>query len=103
MSVNLHPAAILIVGALFLIPLRGRALQALVLFLPVAGFLNVLALDDGAVVRVLSLGFEFTPVRSDRLSLLFGYLLGRRRRKAREFLAGLPQFQRRALVFGRSG
>ena len=74
MSPELHPAAILMVGALVLIPFKGRMLQVLLVLLPVVGFLNVLGMDEGMVTRAEVLDFDLEIVRVDKLSLLFAYL-----------------------------
>ncbi len=71
---SLHPAAVFLAGAL-LAALAGRRYGAAVAVLtPVAGFLNLLALDAGAGWRVDILDYSLDFLRADRLSLLFGYL-----------------------------
>jgi multicomponent Na+:H+ antiporter subunit D len=71
---SLHPAAVFLAGAL-LAALAGRRYGAAIAVLtPVAGFLNLLALDAGAGWRVDILDYSLDFLRADRLSLLFGYL-----------------------------
>ena len=74
MSANLHPATMLLIGAIVLLPLRGRALKVALLFFPIAGFVHMLFLRVGMETEITFLGFALEPVRVDRLSLLFGYL-----------------------------
>lgn len=74
MSVSLHPAALLLLGALAVPLLRGRLRSALVLLLPLAGLANLLGLEAGADLHLSLAGLDLHPVRVDKLSLLFGYL-----------------------------
>lgn len=68
------PAALLIIGA-FLVPfLKGRARSAYLLALPIAGFLNLLAIPDGTNWAFAFLQYRLLLVKVDRLSLLFGYI-----------------------------
>jgi multicomponent Na+:H+ antiporter subunit D len=72
--IELHPAAPLLLGAL-LLPLVGqRPRQVLLVLLPALGLLNLLNLEDGTVWTASFAGFDLTPLRVDRLSLLFGYI-----------------------------
>jgi len=71
---SLPPFAIFFLGALLVPVLRGNARKLLLLAIPVLGGLNVLGLEAGQVVTVELLGYTLTPVRVDKLSLLFGYL-----------------------------
>jgi multicomponent Na+:H+ antiporter subunit D len=74
MTSSLHPAFFLLVGAL-LIPLtRGRLRNAVVVILPIAGFINVLGLEVGADAYFAISGYSLHTLRVDKLSLLFGYL-----------------------------
>jgi len=73
-AANLPPAAILIVGALLVPLLRGRALTVYLLALPLAGLANLLTLQEGEFHRVGLFGYELIGARVDKLSLLFGYL-----------------------------
>ena len=74
MSGSLHPALILVAGALLLPLLRGPWRGAATVVLPLAGFLNLLGLEAGAGLRLELAGFELHLLRVDRLSLIFGYL-----------------------------
>ena len=74
MSGSLHPALILVAGALLLPLLRGRWRGAATVVLPLAGFLNLLGLEAGDELRLGLAGLELHVLRVDRLSLIFGYL-----------------------------
>ena len=74
MSGSLHPALILMAGALLLPLLRGPWRGPATVVLPLAGFLNLLGLETGAELRLELAGFELHLLRVDRLSLIFGYL-----------------------------
>ena len=74
MSGSLHPALILVAGALVLPLLRGPWRGAATVVLPLAGFLNLLGLEAGTELRLDLAGFELHVLRVDRLSLIFGYL-----------------------------
>ena len=74
MTASLHPALILVAGALVLPLLRGRWRGAAMVVLPLAGFLNLLGLEAGAELRLTLAGLELHVLRVDRLSLVFGYL-----------------------------
>jgi formate hydrogenlyase subunit 3/multisubunit Na+/H+ antiporter MnhD subunit len=71
---SLHPAAVLILGCLFLPFLKGKVRSAVLLLLPVLGFVNVLGLEHGHHWSVTMAGFEMELLRVDKLSLLFAYL-----------------------------
>ncbi len=71
---SLPPFLIFFIGALLVPVLRGVPRKLLLLAIPVIGGLNVLGLEAGQVVTVELLGNTLTPVRVDKLSLLFGYL-----------------------------
>ena len=74
MTELLPPGTILIVGALLFPLLRGRALQAWVLLLPILSGAHLLTFDAGTVVRLDLLGYGLTPIRIDALSLVWGYI-----------------------------
>lgn len=74
MTGNFHPAAILIVGALFVPFFRGKARNWYVIFLPAAAFCLVSQLDMGASWHVHFFGFDLTFLRVDKLSKVFGYI-----------------------------
>ena len=74
MTGSLHPAALLLVGALVVPFVRGWLRTLLVVLLPLAGFANLLGLEAGTTVHLGLAGFDLHVVRVDKLSLLFGYL-----------------------------
>lgn len=71
---SVHPAFVLLGGALLLPFLKGRLRQGLLLLLPLLGFLNLLGFEAGTIWRISFAGFELEVLRADKLSLLFGYL-----------------------------
>jgi multicomponent Na+:H+ antiporter subunit D len=74
MMTSLPPFALFFAGALVAALVRGWPRCALLLLIPVAGGLTLLGVSEGTTVHVAVLGYELTPYRVDRLSLLFGYL-----------------------------
>ena len=71
---SLPPFLVFYAGAL-LVPLaRGRLRAVLLLAVPLAGALNLLALADGASATVSVFGYGLDLIRVDRLSMLFGLL-----------------------------
>ena len=60
--------------ALLLAFARGWAQKGVLLLVPVAGGLALLGATEGQALMLSLLGYELTPYRVDRLSLLFGYL-----------------------------
>ena len=73
---SLPPGMILILGAFLLPLLRGRAQSALFVALPVISGWHLLQFWDlqGAVVSLSLFDYSLTPVRVDKLSLLFGLI-----------------------------
>ncbi|MEI6211573.1 MAG: Na(+)/H(+) antiporter subunit D, partial [bacterium] len=72
----IHPAAILLLGALLMPLVRGRARSVLLLAVPLLVFARVASLDVGTthgVVRFLD--WTLTFGRVDRLSQVFGYIM----------------------------
>ena len=70
------PFLIFLAGAL-VVPFLRRAPMvraAWLLLIPVVGALNVWGIQEGYQLQFEFLGYTLTPVRADRLSLLFGYL-----------------------------
>ena len=74
MTGSLPPAAVMILGALFVPLLRGRARTGWVLLLPVASLAALLALGEGEFGQVSIFSYELTLVRIDGLSRIFGWL-----------------------------
>ena len=73
---SLPPFLIFLAGAL-VVPFLRRAptvRAAWLLLIPVVGALNVWGIQEGYQLQFEFLGYTLTPVRADRLSLLFGYL-----------------------------
>ena len=74
MTGSLPPAAVMILGALLVPFLRGRARTGWVLLLPAASLAALLALGEGEFGRVSIFSYELTLVRIDGLSRIFGWL-----------------------------
>ena len=74
MSAELPVALVLIVGGLgaALVPIAMR--RWLLAALPCLALAGLLTLEPGTTTTLTLFGFEFQPVRVDRLSLLFGYI-----------------------------
>src|SRR5690606_34089135 len=68
------PGMPLILGALLLAPLRGRALQGALVGLPIISFLHLLSFPVGHLTQVEVFGYQLTPIRVDKLSLVWGYV-----------------------------
>ena len=76
MPSSVPPFLIFFIGALVVPFLKDapRLRAAWLVLIPIVGALNVWGLQEGFEVQVQLLGYTLTPVRADRLSLLFGYL-----------------------------
>ena len=103
---TISPALILIVGALPLPFLPRLVRVALMLALPVAGFVAAMTLEDGAHWQVAFMGADIELLRLDGLSRAFTYVF-----LTATFLAGLycagsgddrPGFQAASLVYAGS-
>jgi len=70
----LPPATLLLLGALPLIFLKGKAKGFWMLLLPVLSFANLLAIPIGSHWSFSFLGFEVILGKVDKLSLIFGYI-----------------------------
>ena len=72
---SLPPGTIMMLGAL-LIPLLPRKIQGWsTIVLPILSMVHLLvAFSDGFTLNFSFLGNELTPIRVDRLSLIFGYI-----------------------------
>ena len=68
----LPPGLLLILGALAVPLLRGRAAAVWVVVVSAASFAQVLLLEPGTSHHLQIFGYQLTGVRVDRLSLLFG-------------------------------
>jgi len=70
----LPPGLILIVGAIFVPFIKGRAKSVYMMSLPVISFLILLQLAKGVHGAVTLFGFDLVFTRVDELSLPFGYI-----------------------------
>ncbi len=68
------PAAVFIIGALFIPFIKGKFKSACMLLIPVIGFLNLISIPEGYHWVVGFLDYELVFGRMDRLSLVFGYI-----------------------------
>ena len=68
------PAFIFMIGALLAAVLRGRARQAMLIIIPIAGFINLLNMPEGSAFVLSFLDNEIVLGRVDRLSMVFGYI-----------------------------
>ena len=68
------PAAILIVGALFVPFFTGKAKNWYVILLPAVAFYLISQLHTGSSYHVHFFGFDLTLLRVDKLSKVFGYI-----------------------------
>ena len=71
---SLPPGWVLIFGALLIPLLRGRTRVVYMLLLPGLGFVQLLWIAHGDLLQISIFEYALTPVRVDRLSLLFGYI-----------------------------
>jgi multicomponent Na+:H+ antiporter subunit D len=71
---SLPPFVLFFAAAPLLAFTRGWTQKGVLLLVPVAGGLALLGAPEGQVLTLSLLGYELTPYRVDRLSLLFGYL-----------------------------
>jgi len=74
MTSSLPPFAILILGALLVPFLRGKAKNWYVILLPAAAFYLIWRLELGTSWHVHFFNYELTLLRVDRLSKVFGYI-----------------------------
>ena len=76
MPSSVPPFLIFFAGALVVPLLRSvpRIRMAWLVLIPIVGALNVIGIQEGFEFQLQFLGYTLTPVRADRLSLLFGYL-----------------------------
>ena len=72
---DLPPFLLFFAGALAVAFTQGRVRKLLVLAVPIVGGLNMwFGAQSGTVIEMELLGYQLTPYRVDKLSLLFGYL-----------------------------
>jgi multicomponent Na+:H+ antiporter subunit D len=74
MIADLHPAAIMICGALLVPLMRGRLRTGYMLLLPLLGLLQLIFMPQAESLKMSIVGQELTWLRIDRLSQIFGYL-----------------------------
>ena len=74
MIAELPPFAVFFAGAPLVMLLRGRLQQGLLLLIPLLSAALLLGVPEGLVVKMQLMGYELTPYRTDRLSLLFAYV-----------------------------
>ena len=74
MIASLPPFAIFFVGALLMMLLHGWLQKGLLLLIPLLCGVLLFGVPEGLVVKVQLMGYELTPYRTDRLSLLFAYV-----------------------------
>jgi multicomponent Na+:H+ antiporter subunit D len=68
------PGAILLLGSLLVPLLRGRPRQTYMLLLPLLGLAHLAVATPGEYWHFQMFGYELTPVRIDKLSLVWGYV-----------------------------
>jgi len=74
MSNALPPAAIFIIGALFIPLFKGKLKKTYLLLLPVIGFINLINIPEGVHWTVGFLDYTIIFGKVDRLSLVFAYI-----------------------------
>jgi multicomponent Na+:H+ antiporter subunit D len=74
MIADLHPAAIMICGALLVPLMRGRLRTGYILLLPLLGLLQLIFMPQAESMKMSIVGQELTWLRIDGLSQIFGYL-----------------------------
>ena len=72
----LHPAVILLAGAVLVPFVRGKARSALLLIVPLLAFARIATLDHGTFGTIQFLDWKLSFGRVDRLSQVFGYIMG---------------------------
>lgn len=71
---SVPPAAIFIIGAVFIPFLHGKVRSAYILLLPLLGFLNLINIPEGKCWIVNFMEFDIVLGNVDKLSLVFGYI-----------------------------
>ena len=72
----IHPSVILLVGALLVPFVRGKVRNALLLGIPLLAFARIASLAHGTFGTVQFLDWTLTFGRVDKLSQVFGYIMG---------------------------
>jgi multicomponent Na+:H+ antiporter subunit D len=72
----IHPSVILLAGALLVPFVRGKARSALLLLVPLLAFARIASLAHGTFGTVQFLDWTLTFGRVDKLSQVFGYIMG---------------------------
>src|SRR5262249_25107386 len=72
----IHPALILMVGALLLPLVPARAKRVFLLLIPLLAFARIWSLKTGTFGQVQFLDWTLTFGRVDALSSVFGYIMG---------------------------
>ena len=68
------PAAIFLIGALFIPFFKGKLKNGYLLLLPIVGFINLINIPEGSHWAVRFLDYELVFGQVDKLSLFFGYI-----------------------------
>jgi len=71
---DISPAWFLLLGALLVPFIRGKARSWYVIFLPAAAFFLISQLEIGSSWQVHFFGYDLTLLRVDKLSKIFGYI-----------------------------
>ena len=74
MMTDIHPAMLLICGALLVPFFSGKAKNWFVIALPAAAFYLITTLEPSTSWQVHFFGYDLTLLRVDRLSKIFGYI-----------------------------
>ena len=74
MTASIPPGWVLLLGALLVPLLRGRARAAFLLLLPAISLIHLCMLPHGELLQLGVFEYNLVPIRVDRLSLLFGYI-----------------------------
>ena len=69
----LHPGIVLIVGALLIPLVKGKAKQVYMVALPAAALIDCISMSPGTYGVVHFLNYDLVFGRVDRLSLIFSY------------------------------
>lgn len=72
--INIPPAAVLILGALFVPLFRDKSKNVFVILLPVAAFYLITQLEAGSFWHYHLYGHDLTLLRVDKISKAFGYI-----------------------------